>query len=84
MFDIIWSIVSRISAKFLNVFPFTFLFLLFVGAFPDIMEDPELNFSFAEAKFYIMLSFSIVSRWILSGVSTLLNEYRNIRTNVRI
>ena len=45
------------------------VFPLLLGAFSVIMKEPELSFSFAEAEFCIVFSFSILSAWILSGVS---------------
>ena len=50
-------ILSKISAEFFNVLPFTLksvqfmseLFPLFVGTLLDIMEELELNCSFTEA-----------------------------------
>ena len=55
---------SRISVEFF-VFPFTLKsvqfmsrsFLLIVGAFSDVMEELELNFSFAKAEFWIVFFF---------------------------
>ena len=55
---------SRISVEFF-VFPFTLKsvqfmsrsFLLIVGAFSDVTEELELNFSFAKAEFWIVFFF---------------------------
>ena len=52
-------ILSTISAEFFIVFPFALksvqfmsgAFLLILAAFSDVMEELELNFSFAEAEF---------------------------------
>ena len=66
------------------------VFPVFVGTFSDIMEEIELNFSFAETEFWIVFSFLIIVyiniyniflAWALSGLFQLLV---NIRTNVRI
>ena len=66
------------------------VFPVFVGTFSDIMEETELNFSFAETEFWIVFSFLIIVyiniynifiAWALSGLFQLLV---NIRTNVRI
>ena len=51
--------LSRISAELFNVFLFTLksvqfmseIFQLYVGAFSDIMEEPELTFSLPEGNF---------------------------------
>ena len=55
------TISPRISAEFFVVFPFTLkpvqfmsgAFLLIVWAFSDVMEEPQLNFSFAEADLFL-------------------------------
>ena len=65
-------IFSRISAKFFIVFPFKLksaqyiskVFSLFAGLLSDIMEEFELKFYFAEAEFWILFSFSILSAWV--------------------
>ena len=72
----------RISAEFFVVIPFALkpvqfmsgAFQLIVWAFSDVMKELDLNFSFAEAEFWIVFSFSILSRWILSGVFSLLDD----------
>ena len=55
-------ISSGILGEFFVVFPFTLksvqfmsrVFLLIVGAFSDVMEELEVNFSFADAEFWIL------------------------------
>ena len=82
MFDREGLILSRISAEFFIVFPFTLksaqfmsgLFSLFVGALSNIMEEFELNFSFVKVEFRIVFSFSILLAWILSGLFPLLYD----------
>ena len=73
---------SRIWAEFFILFPFTLksvqfmsrAFLLIVVAFLDVTEERKLNFSFTEAEFWIVISFSILLAWILSGVFSLLDD----------
>ena len=73
---------SRIWAEFFILFPFTLksvqfmsrAFLLIVAAFLDVIEERKLNFSFTEAEFWIVISFSILLAWILSGVFSLLDD----------
>ena len=50
------------------------VFPLFFGTFSDIMEKPDLDFSFGEVRFLIVFSFSILSVWILSGIFSLLDD----------
>lgn len=45
-----------------------------VGTFPDVMEELELNFSFAEAEIWIVFSFSVLPASILSVVFSLLDD----------
>ena len=47
---------------------------LIVGTFPDVMEELELNFSFAEAETWIVFSFSVLPASILSVVFSLLDD----------
>ena len=55
--------ILKSAVKFMiEVFP------LFVGGFSDIMEEPEINFSFAEAEFWIVFSFRILSAWVLPKI----------------
>ena len=75
-------ILSWTLGEFFIVFPFKLksaefmsgVFPLIVGAFSDVMEELELNFSFAGAEFRIVFSFSILSVWISSGVFSLFDD----------
>ena len=49
-------------------------FYYLLVAFSDVIDELELSFSFAEAEFWIVFSFSILSVWILSGVFSLLDD----------
>ena len=77
-------ILSRISAEFFNVFPFALksvqftseLFPLFVGAFSNIMEKPELSFPFAEAEFWIVSFFQYYQHGFYLGHYSMICDYR--------
>ena len=66
------------------------VFPVFVGTFSDIMEETELNFSFAETEFWIVFSFPIIvyiniyNIFLACALSGLFQLLVNIRTNVRI
>ena len=47
---------------------------LIVGTFPDVMEELEFNFSFAEAEIWIVFSFPVLPASILSVVFSLLDD----------